>query len=184
MESVRGSVPSRPAPSCPVLSLRSLLNPLIMRTISGVVLPATVSSVSSGHTSRQLSALLDHPTGLSGYIGLAGGAKSIINQGGLPKPSSTPCNNAAAIFRLWHAFQKKCHSYQLRQRSGKCCRAYGCHDCSPGVGKITTESRSEMKYQCLLTIGPSCDGLAVTQKAFFFKREISFWSGFRCRILK
>lgn len=172
MESVRRSV----------LSLRSLVHSLIIRAISEVVLLTIGWSVSSGHTSRQLSALLDQPTGLSGYIGLASGAKSIINQGGLPKPSFTPCNNAAAIFRLWHGF-KKMSQLSIETVLGKCCRAYGCHDYSPAAGKITTESRSEMKYQCLLTIGPNYGGLAVTSKAFL-KEEISFWSGFRCIIFE
>lgn len=82
------------------------LNSLIMWMITGVTLLTIVSSVSSGQASRQLSARPDRPTGLSGYIGLASGDKSIINQGGLPKPSFTPCNNAAAIFRWWHGFKK------------------------------------------------------------------------------
>lgn len=157
---------------CPVPAFS--LNPVIIWTISEAVLLTIVSRLSSGHTSRQLSALLDHPTGLSGYIGLASGAKSIINQGRLPKPSFTPCNNAAAIFRLEHGF-KKMSQLSIETVLGKCCRAYGCHDYSPAAGKITTESHSEMKYQCLLTIGPNYDGQAVTSKAFI-KAKISVCS--------
>lgn len=132
----------------------SSLNSVIIWTISEALLLRVVSSVSSGHTSHQLPALLDHPTGLSGYIGLASGAKSIINQGGLPKPSFTPCNNAAAIFRSWHGF-KKMSQLSIETVLSKCCRAYGCHDYSPAAGKTTTESHSEIKYQCFLTIGPN-----------------------------
>lgn len=165
---------------CPVPAFS--LNSAIIWTISEVLPLTIVSNVSSGHTSRQLAALLDHPTGLSGYIGLASRAKSIINQGGLPKPSFTPWNNAAAIFRLWHGF-KKMSQLSIETVLGKCCRAYGCHDYSPAAGKITTESHSEIKYQCLLTIGPNYDGLAATSKAFI-KAKIAVWLSFRCRNLK
>lgn len=50
----------------------------------------------------ELSDLLDHPTGLSAYIGLARGDKSIIKQGELPKPSFTPQHAAlTAMFKLF-----------------------------------------------------------------------------------
>lgn len=111
------------------------LNFIPMWTIAEVVLLTIVSSVSSGQTSRQLSA--DHPTGLSGYISLASGAESIINQGELPKPSFTPCNNAAAIFRLWHGF-KKMSQLSIETVLGKCCGAYGCHRLQPSSWQTTT----------------------------------------------
>lgn len=57
-------------------------------------------------------ALLDHPTGLSAYIGLARRAKSITKQGELPKTSFTPqqCCTQCHVKAILTRFQK-CHRH-------------------------------------------------------------------------
>lgn len=64
------------------------------------------------------SALLDHPTGLSAYIGLARRTKSIIKQGELPKPSFTPqqCSTHCHVQAIL-TWSQKCHRHQQGQHA-------------------------------------------------------------------
>lgn len=66
----------------------------------------------------EMSALLDHPTGLLAYIGLARRPKSIMKQGELPKRSFTPqqCSTHCHVQAVL-TWSQKCHRHQRGQHA-------------------------------------------------------------------
>lgn len=104
--------------SIPQVLLKSVI---IWMTTKVMILTLLVHLRKTSHPVKhhfELSALLDHPTGLSAYIGLARRTKSIRKQGELPKPSFTPqqCSTHCHVEVILTWFQK-CHRHQQGQHA-------------------------------------------------------------------